>query len=156
MSPVETCGIRYRSMMRLACVPLPAPGGPSNTTGPTSREVSCAIELAKASRTVFSNPTNFVETLHATSCRPQRRRSKLCPLHASQLRPVAPSANTAAARRETIVVAHNQLRFNLRNRIHGHAHHDQKRCSTKIEIHSQTVRHPDRKPLKQSASQPER
>jgi hypothetical protein len=48
-------------MMRLACVPLPAPGGPSNTTGPTSREVSCAIELAKASRTKFpvSLPQGF-------------------------------------------------------------------------------------------------
>ena len=55
---METCGIKYLSMMRLDWVPLPAPGGPSNTTGPTSREVSCAIELAKASRTVL------LETLH--------------------------------------------------------------------------------------------
>jgi hypothetical protein len=34
-------------MMRLACVPLPAPGGPSRTTGPTSREVSCVISWPK-------------------------------------------------------------------------------------------------------------
>ena len=30
MSPVEICGILYRSLMNAACVPLPAPGGPSS------------------------------------------------------------------------------------------------------------------------------
>src|SRR5579871_1552926 len=34
-------------MMRLAWVPLPAPGGPSSTMGPTFREVSCAIGWQK-------------------------------------------------------------------------------------------------------------
>ena len=29
MSPVEICGIPYFSQMNLACVPFPAPGGPS-------------------------------------------------------------------------------------------------------------------------------
>src|SRR5712691_2387893 len=28
MSPVEICGMRKRSLMKPACVPLPAPGGP--------------------------------------------------------------------------------------------------------------------------------
>src|SRR5665213_3502257 len=30
MSPVEICGMSYASLMNVACVPLPAPGGPSN------------------------------------------------------------------------------------------------------------------------------
>ena len=30
MSPVEICGMPNRSLMNAACVPLPAPGGPSN------------------------------------------------------------------------------------------------------------------------------
>jgi hypothetical protein len=30
MSPVEICGIANLSQMKVACVPLPAPGAPSN------------------------------------------------------------------------------------------------------------------------------
>jgi hypothetical protein len=29
ISPVESCGIPYRSKMRADCVPFPAPGGPN-------------------------------------------------------------------------------------------------------------------------------
>src|SRR5579885_454874 len=43
-SPVEICGILYFSAMRLAWVPFPAPGGPSNTIGPMLRELSSAIQ----------------------------------------------------------------------------------------------------------------
>src|SRR5208283_2975544 len=156
-------------MMRLACVPFPAPGGPSNTTGPTSREVSCAIELAKASRTVFpgpptrrprcSNPKFFLyprgywhhlavtglSSWANSSCAriPKTHRRKTY-----SSRPVAAAANTSAARRKSVVVPHDELRLNLRHSIHGHAHHDQQRGSTKIKIHSQTIRHPHWKPLK--------
>jgi hypothetical protein len=30
MSPVEICGMPYFLQMKLACVPLPAPGGPNS------------------------------------------------------------------------------------------------------------------------------
>ena len=30
MSPVEICGMPYFLVMKLACVPLPAPGGPNS------------------------------------------------------------------------------------------------------------------------------
>jgi hypothetical protein len=36
-------------------------------------------------------------------------------------------------------MAHNQLRFDLLNRVHGHAHHDQQGSSAKVEIHVQPV-----------------
>src|SRR6202035_4484084 len=117
-------------MMRLAWVPLPAPGGPSRTTGPTSREVSCAIELAKASRTVFSNPTNSERRCLQRLAAAGRDMASL--VSTPTLRPVAAAANASAARREPIVMAHDQLRLDLRHRIHGHAHHDQQRRSTKI------------------------
>src|SRR5882672_350062 len=117
-------------MMRLAWVPLPAPGGPSNTTGPTSREVSCAIKLAKS-------PEQGSATPH-------------------KLRPVSTTPNASAARREAIIVAHDQLRLDLCYRIHGHAHHNQQRSPAKIEIPSQPVGYPHRKALKQRSSQPER
>src|SRR5437660_8388693 len=108
-------------MMRLACVPFPAPGGPSSTTGPTSREVSCAIGLDKAPRDhsprrpAEVQQPQFEETLLATSLPAYRRR---------QL-PGAAAAYASAARRKSVIMAHDQLRLNLLDRIHRHAYHDQ-------------------------------
>src|SRR5580693_10289448 len=152
-------------MMRLACVPFPAPGGPSNTTGPTSREVSCAIGLAKASRSqsprhrgrgeakVQQSPQEHsVETLHATSLpaalAPHARRSKLR-LYGHTL-PGAAAANAPAARRKSVIVAHDQLRLDLLDGVHGHADHDQQRRAAKIKSHAQTVRHKVRKSFEES------
>ena len=39
-------------------------------------------------------------------------------------------------------MAHDQLGFDLLNRIHGHADHDQKGCASKIECDAQTRRDP--------------
>src|ERR1022692_990171 len=120
MSPVEICGIKYRSMMRLACVPLPAPGGPSRTTGPTSREVSCAISWPKP-------PESSVQQPHKPGRRCLQRlaaagRGVASYVSTTSLRPIAAAANASAARREAIVMAHDELRLDLRHRIHGHAH----------------------------------
>src|SRR5579862_590419 len=99
--------------MILACVPLPAPGGPSRMMGPISRSES--IEC----------PT----TTGALS-------------QMSQLRPGAAAANTATAGRKSFVVTHHQLRFDLRHGIHRNTHHDQQRRATEIKVHAQTVGHP--------------
>src|ERR1700728_2725163 len=110
--------------MRLACVPFPAPGGPSSTTGPTAREVSCAIGLAKASRPQSPRrPRNTTEVQQP----PQ-------PIPAFLPDPAA--AHTPTTRREPIVVAHDHPRFDLRNRIHRHTDDDQQRRTTKIEAHT--------------------
>src|SRR4051812_839622 len=100
-------------MMHLDWVPLPAPGGPSSTTGPTLREVSCAIGLAKASRP--ETPRRPSTTAEVQQPLPQKKR----------VLPRTPAADAPAARREAIVVAHDQLRLDLRDRIHGHADNDQ-------------------------------
>ena len=41
-------------------------------------------------------------------------------------------------------MAHDQLRFNLVDGIHGHADHDQKRCSAEIKLHVQTFQQESR------------
>src|SRR5208282_4233523 len=56
-------------------------------------------------------------------------------------------------RREAVVVPHDQLRLNLRNRVHRNPHHDQQRGSTKIKIHSQAIGYPGGKALKNSPDQ---
>lgn len=46
------------------------------------------------------------------------------------------TADSSASRRETFIVTHDQLRLNLLHRIHGDAHHNQERGSTKVERHA--------------------
>jgi hypothetical protein len=54
----------------------------------------------------------------------------------AQLRPIPAASDAAAARAETFIMAHDQLRLDLRNRIHGHAHNDQQRGASKVEGHA--------------------
>src|SRR6516165_4791016 len=133
-------------MIRLACVPFPAPGGPSSTTGPTAHEVSCAIgwpkppdlNLPDARRGPprCSNPfTNRVilrrlpwppEVLCTPANHSVARFESAPPrlaYRSARPLPAAP-ADSTAARSKPVVVAHDQLGLNLRDRIHGHAHHN--------------------------------
>src|ERR1700722_11177558 len=100
-------------MMRLACVPFPAPGGPSSTTGPTSREVSCAIGLSKAPRP--QSPPHRHGCRGAATPHYQRRQRPTSPLLTPL--PSTAAANASAARRESVIVAHDQLRLDLLDRI---------------------------------------
>ena len=50
-----------------------------------------------------------------------------------------PAANPARPRRKAFIVAHDQLRFDLVDRVHGHTHHDQQRCAAEVKIHAQAV-----------------
>src|SRR4051794_2871881 len=47
-------------------------------------------------------------------------------------------ANTSGPRGEALVVAHDQLRLDLIDRIHGHADDDQQRGSSEVEVDVQT------------------
>src|SRR5438874_6043712 len=57
-----------------------------------------------------------------------------------------PSAafDAAAAGSESFVVAHDELRFDLLDGIHGHADHDEQRGAAEIKVHAQSVSHPGR------------
>src|ERR1700674_3231097 len=55
MSPVDRCGNRYRWAIRCACVPLPAPGGPSKITAQCSPVARLArFRSAEAAATQLS------------------------------------------------------------------------------------------------------
>src|SRR5580693_2863307 len=116
--------------MRLACVPLPAPGGPSNTTGPMFCEVSIELTLTR------SLLPGALGQLHNHP--PTGRYGNLKP----SLGPTAAATNASAAWSKSVVVAHDELCFNLRHRIHRHADHDQQRRAAEIKRYAQTVGHP--------------
>src|SRR5579863_4290970 len=132
-SPVEICGIPYCSEIRLACVPLPAPGGPSNTIGPIICEAS--IKLVSIGSPI---PVRRPDPFSALPT-PRQPQNSLCP------RPAA--TNSSAARGESVVVSHDQLRFYLRHRIHRHTHYNQQRRTAKVERHAQTIRYPGWQPF---------
>src|SRR5262249_20675852 len=92
MSPVEACGTPIRAESRFACVPFPAPGGPS--------------------RTRFMTPP----AERALRGRPE------------------PTADPRAARPgEALVVAADEVPFDLLHGVQRHAHDDQQRGPAKLE-----------------------
>src|SRR6185437_10745585 len=99
--------------MRLAWVPLPAPGTPSSTIGGSD------LPGAGADWGVIS----------------KARRIQLCPV-----RPAPEDAGRA--RGEALVMAHDQLRLDLLHRVHGHPDHDQQRGAAEVERHPQAVEEP--------------
>src|SRR5579862_6590030 len=124
------------------------------------REVASAIELVPPPHSDFMpqsrprpahfsslslSPTHHPKT--STSIRTHERDARA---HISGPRPAA--ANTSAARCESVIVTHHQLRFDLRDCIHGDAHHNQQRGSAKIEINVQTVRYPRRQSLEERSN----
>src|SRR5208283_2278640 len=52
------------------------------------------------------------------------------------------SSNTSTARGESLVMAHDELRLYLVDRVHGHADHDQQRGTAKVKVHVQTAGDP--------------
>src|ERR1700677_1063563 len=100
--------------MRLACVPLPAPGGPSNTTGPMFCEVSIRTDFSTLPASRRTRPAPYPPADRAV---PATSNFSLCP--------TAAAADTAAAWGKSVVMAHDELRFNLRHRIHRHTDNDQ-------------------------------
>ncbi len=48
-------------------------------------------------------------------------------------------------------MAHDELRFDLLDGVHGHTHDDQQRGAAEVEVHSQTMRHPGGHALEYSA-----
>lgn len=57
----------------------------------------------------------------------------------------APSPDAAAARREALIMAHDELRFDLIHGIHGYANDDQQRGSPEEEVDAQAIEEPARK-----------
>src|SRR5579872_3094346 len=109
----------------LAWVPLPEPGGPNNTRawtgGRLMPEIGCWSGIAIS---------------------PSARESKT-PIYASDGRP--PPTDPARPRRKAFIMAHDQLRFDLVDRVHGHAHHNEQRGAAEVKRDVQAVQEESRK-----------
>src|SRR5580658_5461405 len=57
---------------------------------------------------------------------------------------VLPSTAQPALPSKTFVIPHHQLRFELLDRIHGHADDDQERGAAEVKLHAQTLEKPHR------------
>src|ERR1700730_17937362 len=69
--------------------------------------------------------------------------------------PGAAAANPSALRGKSVVMTHDQLRFNLVHRVHCHPHHNQQRGAAKVKIHSQAIQHPVGHALEECPQWPE-
>src|SRR6202012_5211642 len=69
--------------------------------------------------------------------------------------PGAATADAPGLRREAIVVAHDEVRFNLLHGIHGDADDDQQRGSAEVEVEAEAVRNPGGHAIEEAAEQPE-
>src|ERR1017187_8529635 len=107
-----------------AWVPLPLPGAPKRRTGPGRKERSAGA--------VDSD----VQFEFNVSCLP-----------------TSSPTNTAALGREAVIVAHNELRFDLLNSVHGYADYDQQRGAPEVEVNAESVGHPGWKCVKDAANQ---
>src|SRR6185369_15873783 len=82
------------------------------------------------------------------------RMSEVTPSSPSDYRTLAPAADPAFPCK-SFIVAHDQLRFQLLDRVHSDADDDQQRCTTKIEVDAQTVQNPLREnTVKPRATEP--
>src|SRR5580658_11026093 len=122
----------YRSTIRLDCVPFPAPGGPRRITGPIFlfRAALLAVDMA-GSLAIEMAPFTRI------SCRGNTALLRACNAQS----PRAAAAQAAALRRESIIVPHDQLRLDLRDRVHRDSDYDQQRGAAKIKIDAQAVRY---------------
>src|SRR5882724_10927053 len=100
------------------------------------------VEICGASRHCFSNlacvplpdpgePNRTIAGAQAASC----------PFPALATAP----ANSSRARSEAVVMPHDQLGFDLVDRVHRHSHHNQQRSAAEIERYAQAIEQPARK-----------
>src|SRR5271156_315325 len=69
--------------------------------------------------------------------------------------PALASANATALGSEAIVVAHDELRFDLIDGIHGNADDDEQRGAAEVEVDAETLGHPGGKAVKDAAHEEE-
>src|SRR5438132_11749017 len=120
-SPVEMCGTPCVEASRLACVPFPLPGGPMK------------ISFIRSSFFVLRSSFFVLRPVPPLEERRTENEQRSSP---------TPSNSTAF--HEPVVVPHDELRFDLLNRVHGHADDDQQRRTAEIEVEAHALREPHR------------
>src|SRR5271156_2928853 len=104
-------------MRALAWVPLPTPGAPKRRTGP-GRKCLSAGAVSGSDAVLVVNGLTFLPALAAT--------------------------DAATLGSEAVVVAHDELRFDLLDRVHGYADDDEQRGAPEVEVDAEAVGHPGR------------
>jgi hypothetical protein len=69
--------------------------------------------------------------------------------------PALAATDSATLRSEAVVVAHDELRFDLLDGVHGNADDDEQRCATEVEVDTKAVGHPARQVVKERADEPD-
>src|SRR5258706_7894191 len=69
--------------------------------------------------------------------------------------PALAATNAATLGSEAVVVAHDELRFDLLRGIHGDADDDEQRGAAKVEVDAETIGHPGRQVVKDGADEPD-
>src|SRR5260370_10420459 len=128
ISPVEICGMPYSAMRALAWVPLPTPGAPKRRAGPGRKSLSAGAVLGSVIMLVVKGLSSL---------------------------PALAATNAATVGSEAVVVAHDELRFDLLRGIHGDADDDEQRGAAKVEVDAETIGHPGRQAVKDGADEPD-
>jgi hypothetical protein len=100
------------------------------------RDLNCIFLRHPSPRPYLSNPKRKLIIIKETHCQIKCIRAK--PTSSSASTSNSPSTRT----KEPVVMAHDELCFNLLNSIHGNTHHDQQRGATEIELHTHAVQDP--------------
>src|ERR1700733_1737316 len=69
--------------------------------------------------------------------------------------PALAATDSATLRSEAVVVAHDELRFDLLDSIHGNADDDEQRGTAEVEVDAETVGDPGRETVEDRADEPE-
>ena len=112
----------------LAWVPLPTPGAPKRRTGPGRKLLSAGAAVGS----VIVLAVNGLTSL-----------------------PALAATDAATLGSEAVVVAHDELRFDLLGRVHGDTDDDEQRGATKVEVDAETVGHPTGQMVKDGAYEPD-
>src|ERR1700679_47531 len=115
-------------MKALAWVPLPTPGAPRRRTGPGRKFFSAGAVMGSVIVLVV-NGLIFLPALATT--------------------------DAATLGSEAVVMAHDELRFDLLDGVHGYADDDQQRSTAEVEVDAKTVGHPRGKVIKDRTDKPE-
>src|SRR3984885_15800618 len=114
-------------MRALAWVPFPTPGAPRRSTGPGRKFPS-----AGAVEWIAESVVNGIVSL-----------------------PPLAATDAATLGSEAVVVAHDELRFDLLDGVHGDADDDEQRGAAKVEVDAETVGHPAWQVVKDGPDEPE-
>src|ERR1700722_16162500 len=115
-------------MRALAWVPLPTPGAPRRRTGPGRKFFSAGAVLCSETVDVVNGLSSL---------------------------PALAATDAATLGREAVVVAHDELRFDLLDSVHGDADDDEQAGAAEVEVDAEAVGHPGRQAIKDRSDEPE-